>query len=444
MNSIRGKLVLFLTTAMTAVMLLGAWATYKAASEEANAIFDYHLEQIALALRNQAFLGGKEDLVGEKSLEFVVRVWDRNGLTIYSSGPYRALPDTVRLGFATERTNEGAWRVYALQHRGEIIAVAQPTSVRARLAAAAALRTLAPFIVLLPLIALLIWIIVSRALRPLNGLAHSVSTRTPEALEPFSQRGVPDEARPLVQSLNGLLVRLRTASQAQRDFIADAAHELRTPLTALQLQVELLERAANKAERTAALDDLKQGLRRSIHVVQQLLTLARNEPGAEQRTQAVVALPEVMRQVVADQSALAEAKAADLGISALDPAATVIGDGDALHILLANLVSNALRHAPQAGRVDVSCGIDNGKTWLEVVDNGPGIPVAERERVFDRFYRRSDQDASGSGLGLSIVHNIAQRHNADILLDDAPGGGLRVRITFAGTTGTPDKQGEQG
>lgn len=441
MNSIRGKLVIFLTTAMTAVMLLGAWATYKAASEEANAIFDYHLEQIALALRNQAFLGGKEDLVGEKSLEFVVRVWDRSGLTIYSSGPYRALPDTVRLGFATERTNEGAWRVYALQHRGEIIAVAQPTSVRARLAAAAALRTLAPFIVLLPLIALLIWIIVSRALRPLNGLAHSVSTRTPEALEPFSEHGVPDEARPLVQSLNGLLVRLRTASQAQRDFIADAAHELRTPLTALQLQVELVERAANKAERTAALDDLKQGLRRSIHVVQQLLTLARNEPGAGQRTPTGVALPDVMRQVVADQSALAEAKAVDLGISTLDPAATVIGDADALHILLANLVSNALRHAPASGRVDVSCGIDNGKAWLEVADNGPGIPPAERERVFDRFYRRSGQDASGSGLGLSIVHCIAQRHNADIRLDDAPGGGLRVRITFAGTSGTPDKQG---
>jgi len=443
MNSIRGKLVLFLTTAMTVVMLLGAWATYKAASEEANAIFDYHLEQIALALRNQAFLGGKEDLVGEKSFEFVVRVWDRNGLTIYSSGPYRALPDTVRLGFATEQTSEGAWRVYALQHRGEIIAVAQPTSVRARLAAAAALRTLAPFIVLLPLIALLIWIIVSRALRPLNGLAHSVSTRTPEALEPFSEHGVPDEARPLVQSLNGLLVRLRTASQAQRDFIADAAHELRTPLAALQLQVELLERAANKAERTAALDDLKQGLRRSIHVVQQLLTLARNEPGAGQRTPAKVALPDVMRQVVADQSALAEAKVVDLGISALDPAAMVIGDGEALHTLLANLVGNALRHVPASGRVDVSCGIDDGKTWLEVADNGPGIPVAERERVFDRFYRRSGQDASGSGLGLSIVHSIAQRHNADIRLDDAPGGGLRVRITFAGTTVTPDKQGEQ-
>ena len=443
MNSIRGKLVLFLTTTMTVVMLLGAWATYSAANEEANAIFDYHLEQIALALRNQAFLGGKEDLVGEKSFEFVVRVWDRNGLTIYSSGPYRALPDTVRLGFATEQTSEGAWRVYALQHRGEIIAVAQPTSVRARLAAAAALRTLTPFIALLPLIAMLIWVIVSRALRPLTGLAHSVSTRTPEALEPFSERGVPDEVRPLVQSLNGLLARLQTASQAQRDFIADAAHELRTPLTALQLQLELLERAASESDRTAALGDLKQGLGRSIHVVQQLLTLARNEPAADQRAPASVALPDIMRQVVADHSTLAEAKAIDLGISALDPGAVVIGDSEALHTLLANLVSNALRHAPKSGRVDVSCGIDNGIAWLEVADNGPGIPVAERDRVFDRFYRRSGQDASGSGLGLSIVHSIVQRPNAEIRLDDTPGGGLRVRVTFPGTIRTPDNCAER-
>lgn len=162
MNSIRGKLVLALTAAMTVVMLLGAWATYGAAKEEANTIFDYHLEQIAMALRNQTFQGPTEALAGETSFDFVIRVWDRNGLTIYSSRPYRPLPEIARLGFATERTSEETWRVFALQYRGETIAVAQPTSVRARLAATAALRTLTPFMVLLPLIALLIWLIVSQ------------------------------------------------------------------------------------------------------------------------------------------------------------------------------------------------------------------------------------------------------------------------------------------
>ncbi len=318
MNSIRGKLVLALTAAMTVVMLLGAWATYSAAKEEANTIFDYHLEQIALALRNQTFQGSTEALAGETSFDFVIRVWDRNGLTIYSSRPHRPLPEIARLGFATERTTEETWRVYALQYRGETIAVAQPTSVRAKLAATAALRTLTPFMVLLPLIALLIWLIVSRELRPLTDLATSVRTRTPEALDPFTESGVPDEARPLVVSLNELLGRLRATLQLQRDFIADAAHELRTPLTALQLQAGLLERATSEGERSEALGDLKEGLERAIHTVQQLLALARNEAGARPSAFAGISLAEVLRQVVADHAALADAKAIDLGVSALD------------------------------------------------------------------------------------------------------------------------------
>jgi two-component system OmpR family sensor kinase len=432
MNSIRGKLVLALTVAMTVVMLLGAWATYSAAKEEANTIFDYHLEQIAMALRNQTFQGSAEALAGETSFDFVIRVWDRNGLTIFSSRPHRPLPEIARLGFATERTSEETWRVYALQYRGETIAVAQPTSVRARLAASAALRTLTPFMVLLPLIALLIWLIVSRELRPLTDLARSVRTRTPEALDPFNESGVPDEARPLVVSLNELLGRLRATLQVQRDFIADAAHELRTPLTALQLQAGLLERATGDGERSEALGDLKEGLARAIHTVQQLLALARNEDGARLCAFTEISVAELLRQVVADHAALADAKAIDLGVSALDPAATIMGDGDAMRTLLANLVGNALCYTPATGKVDVSCGIDAGRVWLEVADNGPGIPADERERVFDRFYRRSGQSATGSGLGLAIVRSIAQRHKAEICLGHTAGGGLTVRIKFPG------------
>lgn len=280
MNSIRRKLLLTLIGALSVVMAIGAWATYSAAWDEANAIFDYHLEQIALSVRNQTFQGSTEALAGEESFEFVIRIWDRNGLGIYYSRPHRVLPDVARLGYATEQTSEGAWRVFALQYRGQTIAVAQPMSVRTRLAARAALHTMIPFIVLLPLAALLIWLLVSRELRPLTDLARSVSQRTPDALDPISENGVPAEAWPLVRSLNDLLARLQGAMQAQRDFIADAAHELRTPLTALQLQAQLLERASDGAERTAAMADLKQGLERSIHVVRQLLTLARQEPGA--------------------------------------------------------------------------------------------------------------------------------------------------------------------
>jgi two-component system OmpR family sensor kinase len=430
MNSIRRKLLLMLIGAMSAVMLLGAAATYTAVREEANTLFDYHLEQIALSMRDQSFQGSTQALVGERNFDFVIRVWDRDGLSTYSSRRHRVLPEIARLGYATEETSEGAWRVFTLQHLDQTIAVAQPLQVRSALAATAALRTLIPYGVLLPLFAALIWLVVIRELRPLDDLARSVGARTPDDLHPFIAGGIPAELRPLVRSLNDLLARLQAALSAQRDFIADAAHELRTPLTALQLQTQLVERATGDAQRTAALGDLKQGLSRTIHTVHQLLTLARQEPGAAEPELAPVALADLVRQVLADHATLAAAKNIDLGATAIDPAARVTGDGDALSTLLANLVSNAVRFTPSAGRIDVSCGVADQRPFLEVADSGPGIPAAERGRVFDRFYRHGGEESPGSGLGLAIVRTIANRHAATIRLGDAPAGGLLVRIDF--------------
>lgn len=430
MNSIRRKLLLALIGAMSTVILLGALATYSAAREQVNAIFDYHLEQIALSLRDQTFRRPPEVLSGEKDFDFVIRVWDNQGLSIYYSQPHRDLPEIARLGYATEDSSEGAWRVFALQSHGETIAVAQPMRVRAKLAAAAAWHTLLPFIALLPLLAVLIWLVVSRELRPLTALARSVSMRTASALEPISEQGIPEESLPLVLSLNGLLARLRAAIQTQRDFIADAAHELRTPLTALQLQTQLLERAGTADERAAALRDLKQGLARSIHMVQQLLTLARQEPGAAGQPLTTIVLADLLQQVVGEHASLAAAKEIDLGLAINAPDLRVLGDRDALRTLLANLVGNAVRYTPPGGRIDVGGGRLADQVYLEVADNGPGIPAGERERVFDRFYRHSHEDSPGSGLGLAIVKTIAERHAASIELADHGAHGLRVRVIF--------------
>lgn len=428
MKSIRRNLVLALLAAMAAVMCLGGWATYRMAKEEANAIFDYHLKQIALSLRDQTFQGGA---VGDEEFDFVIRVWDREGLTVYYSRPHQSLPDLARLGYSTEVTGEGAWRIFAIQYNGETIAVAQPLAVRSRLAADAAWRTLRPFLLLLPLLAILVWGLVDRGLQPLTRLARSVVARTPESLDPLPEDEVPEEARPLVQALNDLLGRLHSALAAQRAFVADAAHELRTPLTALQLQLQLVERAGSAAEQASAIADLKRGLERATHAVRQLLTLARQEPGAAEYRFAPVGLGELARQAVADQAPLAEAKGIDLGVEAADEAAVVPGDAEALRILLANLIGNAVRYTPAGGRIDVAAGRREGRCYLEVADNGPGIPPAERERVFDRFYRRAGEAESGSGLGLAIVRAIASRHGATVGLFEAPGGGLLARVEFA-------------
>lgn len=435
LNSIRRNLLAALLGAIFVVILLGGWATYLTARDEVGSMFDYQLQQVALSLRDQPFEGPAEALANNENLDYVIRVWNQSGLSVYYSKPHETLPELTRLGYSTADTSEGEWRVFAIQHHGLTIAVAQPMQVRNRLAASAAWHTLKPFFVLLPVLGVLIWFIVSMGLKPLARLAQSVHTRSPDSLSPLVEAGVPEEAQPLVHSLNDLLARLKTALDAQRALVADAAHELRTPLTALQLQVQLLERAPSAEERSAALETLQTGLQRAIHAVQQLLTLARQEPGAAEYRLVSVSLAQLAREAVVAQEGLAEAKGIDLGVTQADEQAVVSGDREALRILLANLVGNALRYTPRGGRVDVACGLHEGRTFMSVDDSGPGIAPEDRERVFDRFYRGAaggeTGNEMGSGLGLSIVKAIADRHGASIVLGDSEVGGLRATVSFS-------------
>jgi two-component system OmpR family sensor kinase len=205
---------------------------------------------------------------------------------------------------------------------------------------------------------------------------------------------------------------------------------LRTPLTAVQLQLEEARLASTVEEREAAFDDLQRGVSRAIHLVGQLLTLARQEPEVSQRALEPVDLSESARLVVAEQAQLASARQVDLGIS--DAVRSVVqGDPEALRVMLGNLVDNAIRYSPAGGRVDVAVTHADHRALLTVVDEGPGIPVADRGRVFDRFFRGTELDVPGSGLGLAIVKSIADRHLATIELDSGTGGrGLAVRISF--------------
>jgi two-component system OmpR family sensor kinase len=182
--------------------------------------------------------------------------------------------------------------------------------------------------------------------------------------------------------------------------------------------------------------EISSGLDRATHVVQQLLTLARLEPGQPSASaRRPVLLTEVVETAVADFAALAAGKEIDLGATTVNGGARVLGDVEALRTLLANLVDNAIRYTPRGGRVDVSAGLFEGRPFLEVVDSGAGIPVEERERVFDRFYRGGETGEPGTGLGLAIVKAIAERHRGEITLADAPGGGLAIRVTFAADDG---------
>jgi two-component system OmpR family sensor kinase len=215
----------------------------------------------------------------------------------------------------------------------------------------------------------------------------------------------------------------------ERAFLADAAHELRTPLTALHLQMAALARAGTESERAAAMENLSAGVQRAIRLVEQMLSLSRQEPRAE-RAHTRASLEDIVREVVAELVPLADAKKIDLGISHSAPT-FVLGDPDALRTLVRNLVDNAVRYTPLEGRVDVSVESAADRATLRVVDNGPGIPVEDRGRVFDRFYRRPGTHPPGSGLGMAIVKAIAESHGARVSLDSGPDGqGLLVSVTF--------------
>jgi two-component system OmpR family sensor kinase len=434
--SIRRRLLFWLLSSVLAGGIGAACIVFFQARSEANELFDYQLRQLALTLRDRTFDSRQlaEALTGEEALDFAIQVWAPNGTRLYVSHPLLHVPGPVRLGFDFADTDEGQWRVFAIQQRGLTIQVAQPLAVRDRLAFAAAVRTLVPFIVALPLMGLLIWLMVGRELRFAAATAAAIARRTPESVEPLGGAPVPDEIQPLVTALNGLLARLGESLSQQRQFVADAAHELRTPLTALRLQLQLAERARTDAEREDAYRMLREGIARAVRLVEQLLALARQDPDAPMEAVAAVDLADLARGVVDAQSANAAASGLALTVDAPQPV-TVMGDRAALRALLENLVDNALRYT-SAGSVRVSAHPENSQAVLEVEDTGPGIPVAERSRVFDRFYRGEDAAAGGTGLGLPIVKRIAERHGGAIeLLDARQGNGLRVRVAFPVSSG---------
>ena len=437
MNSIRVRLLLSLFAMLVLAALVLAGVTYRNVLAETEALFDYQLRQMALTLRDQGEIAADQagPLVDEQ-LDFVVQIWTVDGRAIYASRPHVDLPARALLGLAEVRVGSQLWRTFSVATHDKVIQVAQPIEIRRRLAANAAFHSVLPLLALAPLMALGVWALAAGTLRPLRRLADALRQRDAQTLQPLPEGGLPDEIAPVVQALNALLRRLEQALDVQRAFVADAAHELRSPLTALKLQLELLQRAPEGPARRAALEGLAGGIERAARLVEQLLTLARSEPGAPGAASETLDLTEIAGAALADLHPLARARGTEL---VLDAAArvTVHGERAALVALVRNLVDNAVRYSPPGTRVDVRVARDGDAAILQVDDQGPGIPPEERNRVFDRFYRRSAGEEEGSGLGLAIVRSVAERHRAAIVLDEAPGGGVRATLRFPPNPAAP-------
>ena len=437
-GSLRARLLWFLLAAIVLAAGVQAAVAYRTVLKEADEIFDYHMQQMALSLRAglppSAAVGGLGS--GEQNFDFVVQVWTTDGVRIFESAENAALPQIAVLGFADVRARGTTYRVFSVQTRGLVIQVAQDLAVRQRMAGALALRTIGPVALMAPLLMLVVWWVVSRSLAPVARVRQQVAEREANELSPVSEEGLPDEVRPLVHELNLLFDRVRHAFDAQKHFVADAAHELRSPLTALKLQVQGLQRASDEATRDIAVGRLASGIDRATRLVEQMLALARHEASAAAGTPPVqVDLREVARLAVSDAVAHAQARRIDIGLAHADEAAVVQGQPEALRMLLRNLLDNAVKYTPEGGRVDIGIAREaDGAVELSVDDSGPGLPEAERERVLDRFYRSDDpqaQGVAGSGLGLAIVKSIADLHGASVTLAASPTlGGLRATVRF--------------
>lgn len=431
MNSIRVRVLLALLGMLVITALVMGAVTYRKVLAETEALFDYQLRQMAFSLRDQGEIApAQASTLADEELDFVVQIWTVDGRIIYPPRLRDDLPTRALLGLDTVTVRGQAWRTFSIASPLRVVQVAQPLQVRQQLAAGAALRSVAPLLLIAPAMALAVWWLAARTLAPLRRVAEGVRARDEQSLQPLPVAGLPDEVAPLVGALNGLLQRLEASLGAQRAFVADAAHELRSPLTALRLQMALLERAPDDTARAEAAAALNAGIDRAARLVEQLLALARAEPGASQAEPAELDLSELVRGAVVDTLPFAHVRGTTVELVADQPV-TVRGDAAALTVLVRNLADNAVRYAPRGSRVALQVIEEGSAALLRVDDTGPGIPPEERTRVFDRFYRHAAGDEAGSGLGLAIVRSVAERHGATVALSDSPLGGLRVEVRFA-------------
>lgn len=333
-------------------------------------------------------------------------------------------------GFSDARAAGLDWRAFRRTDRanGLVIIVAHGNDERDALVRDLALRLIVPMLLGLPVLAIALWIAVTRALRPLDRLAQEVGGREAARLAPIEAPDAPAEVQPLVAATNRLFARLEQSFDNERRFTGDAAHELRTPLAALRTQAEVALTTASEERRRRALEQVVQGVERATRVVEQMLVLARLDAGAAQPVLDEVDLAAVCGEAVLEAAERARSRDVAVILDA-EGEARIRADAGMLRALARNLLDNALRFAPDAGQVRVTVRGEARMAFLCVEDSGPGVAPDLRARIFDRFFRGPDGRGSGSGLGLSIVRRVVELHAGTVAASASPSlGGLRVEV----------------
>lgn len=438
--SIKRFLLIYITLAIVLIYALIGFTSYQMSKEELDELYDANLKQVASAitaqhlamndiphLYNNNQFGTEINIQGEE--QFYVRILDKNGTVLYHSHSALDVPLPTALGFSTLQTQDKKWRFFVVNAKQQTIQVAQLLNLRTNTIKEIAWSLITSQLLFIPVLVLLIFLTIRKALLPLSALSNQIQQRESNDLLPFNIEKTPLEIKPLVQSLNVFMEKVSTMVSVLKRFTTDAAHELRTPITALKLQLTLIEQANTQQERAFAIKNMKNGIARSEQLVSQLLTLARIEPNNQTRDIKPFNLLSLAKDSIAELLPLAQEKNIDLGLITSDEI-EVLGVLHELKILISNLIDNAIRYTPNNGRIDIAVFSNATNIIFQVADTGPGIPDEEIERVFERFYRGENNNISGSGLGLSIVNEIAIQHHAKVeLINLNPGLSFKVIFT---------------
>jgi len=366
--------------------------------------------------------------------QFMFQVWNDKGELLMGSSKEPGISlQKAPLGFSDRSIHNNDWRIYSTydDKLKTKITVGELYNIRRELADDIAHSNANILLITYPVFGILVWFIISIALRSITRVTTEISSRASTYLGPVQLTEIPVEIKPLIGELNQLFIRLKLAFERNKRFAADAAHELRTPLAALKTHVQLALKADDDAERNKALQKVIESVDRSSHVVAQLLTLSRL--GEEEALTDIkpMDLHKLATEIIAYLAPHAFEKDVEIELAPPPSDPIILGNDTALGILIRNIVDNAIRYTPPNGEVKVAI-IDTGTQIIfRTLDTGTGIPLELRERVFERFYRILGTKASGSGLGLAIVNQIATLHHAVITLSTPPNGvGLQFDVAF--------------
>ena len=437
--SLKRRLLLILLGSIALVWLATVVFSYFDARHELDELLDAHLAQSVSLLMVQTRHDLEEidtehmEQLHKRARKVAIQVWENgNSLRVHSASAPAVRLSARDEGFSDALIDGERWRVFSAWDaaRRYLMQVGERYETREEIAASLATNLLLPLLFALPLLGLMVWLGVARALRPLAALGRQVAERDPGNLGTLDAGAIPAEVMPLVDNLNRLFGRVAQLIESERRFTADAAHELRTPLAGLKTQAQVARAAASGAERARALDQVLAGCDRASHLVQQLLTLARLDPDEPGSFAQPCDLQALARAAVAELAPYALGRKVDIEL-AEGAAVEMTGHAGLIAILLRNLIDNAIRYSPAGGSVRVRAVRAGAAATLGVIDEGPGIPAGERDKVAQRFYRILGNEQFGSGLGLSIVKRIAELHAASVGFGEGEHGrGLAVTVTF--------------